>query len=53
MAGESSVGRSTIALGYLMLPHVQMQERADKMAHPGQVQERDPADVREETEVIR
>ena len=50
------------------LPHVQVQERDDsasgvqavitsnkkrKKAHPVQVQERDPDDVREETEVIR
>lgn len=55
-------------LGYLILPHVQVQERDDsasgvqavitsnkkrKKAHPVQVQERDPDDVREETEVIR
>ena len=29
MAGESSVGRSTLVLGYLILPHVQVQERDD------------------------
>ena len=68
MAGEACGGRSTLALGYLILPPVQVQARdaiasgvqavsnSNKKrtrAHPVQVQERDPADVREETEVIR